>query len=67
MLTDIAEAVVWMMRLFALAGLAWGAWIVFSHTFLPARSERRLHFEHFATFALLVVLFSALSGVIHAG
>ena len=66
MSTDLADAVVWTMHVFALAGLSWGAWLVFSHVFLPAPAERRLHFEHFATFALLVLIFSALGGVIHA-
>ena len=59
MLTDLADAVVWTMRMLALTGLCWGAWIVFSH--------RRLHFERFATFALLVLLVSALGGVVHGG
>ena len=67
MLTDIADAVVWTMRLLALAGLGWGAWLVFGHLFLPAPAERRLHFEHFASFALLVLIFSMLGGLIHAG
>ena len=66
MFTDIADAVLWTMRLLALAGLCWGAWLAFSLTFLPAAPQRRLHIEHFATFALLVLLFSALGGVIHA-
>jgi hypothetical protein len=34
---------------------------------LPARSQKLLQFEHFATFALLVLLFSTLGGVLHAG
>ena len=66
MFTDVADALVWTMRMLALTGLGWGAWIVFSHLFLPAPSERRLQFEHFATLALLVVLISALGGVLQA-
>jgi hypothetical protein len=67
MFADLAEAVVWTIRILIFTGLTWGTWIVFSHTFLPARSEKRLEFEHFATFALLVLIFSTVGGVIHAG
>ena len=66
MLTDFADLAVWIMRLAALAGLAWGAWLCFSHTFLPARRERMLELEHFATFALMVVMFSTVGGLLHA-
>ena len=64
MFTDLA---VWIMRLAALTGLVWGAWLCFSHSFLPARSERLLELEHFASFALMVVMFSTLGGLLHAG
>ena len=67
MFADFADAVVWTIRILMCGGLCWGAWIVFSHTFLPARSEKQLEVEHFATFALLVLIFSTLGGVIHAG
>lgn len=67
MLTGFADALVWILRLLILAGLCWGAWICFSHTFLPARSPKTLQLEHFATFALLILIFSALGGVLHAG
>jgi hypothetical protein len=67
MFTDIADTLVWIMRLVLFAGLCWGAWLCFSHTFLPARSEKTLQFEHFATFVLLVVLLTTIGGVIHAG
>lgn len=64
---DLSDAIVWTIRILIFTGLAWGVWIVFSHTFLPARSEKRLEFEHYATFALLVLIFSTVGGVIHAG
>jgi hypothetical protein len=67
MFTDIADTLVWIMRLALFAGLCWGAWLCFSYTFLPARSEKTLQFEHFATFALLVLLLTTLGGVLHAG
>ena len=67
MVNDLADAAAWTIRALVLAGLCWGAWLAFSLTFLPAAPQRRLHIEHFATFALLVLLFSALGGVIHAG
>ena len=67
MFTELADLVVWIMRLAALTGLAWGAWLCFSHTFLPARRERLLQLEHFATFALIVLMFSTLGGLLHAG
>jgi hypothetical protein len=67
MFSDAAETLVWIIRLVLLAGLAWGAWLCLSHTLLPARSSRALDFEHFATFALLVLLLTSLGGVLHAG
>jgi len=66
MLTDFADALVWTLRLLIFAGLCWGAWICFSHTFLPARSPKALQLEHFATFALLVLVFSTLGALLHA-
>jgi hypothetical protein len=67
MFTELADTLVWIIRLALFSGLCWGAWICFSHTMLPARSQKLLQFEHFATFALLVLLFSTLGGVLHAG
>jgi hypothetical protein len=67
MFADTADALVWIIRLVLLAGLCWGAWLCIGHLFLPARREKALQFEHFATFALLVLLFSTLGGVLHAG
>jgi hypothetical protein len=67
MLADTADALVWILRLLLLTGLCWGAWLCIGHLFLPARSEKTLEFEHFATFALLVLLLTTLGGVLHAG
>ena len=67
MFDDLAILVVWIIRLVLLAGLCWGALLCIGHLFLPARSEKSLQFEHFATFALLVLLFTTLGGVLHAG
>jgi hypothetical protein len=61
------EELIWVVRFVLAAGVVWGAWLCFSHTFLPARSEKMLALEHFATFALLVLVFSTLGGALHAG
>jgi hypothetical protein len=65
MLADTADALVWIVRLVLLAGLGWGGWLCIGHLFLPARSEKNL--QHFATFALLVLILTTLGGVLHAG
>ena len=67
MFADVADLLVWLLRFVLAAGLSWGAWLCIGHLFLPARSEKSLQFEHFATFALLVLLFTTLGGVLHAG
>jgi hypothetical protein len=67
MFADVADLLVWIIRFVLLAGLCWGAWLCISHVFLPRRSEKTLEFEHFATFALLVLLLTMLGGVLHAG
>jgi hypothetical protein len=67
MFTDLADALVWIVRIVLLAGLCWGAWLCVSHVFLPARSEKALQLEHFATFVLLVLLLTTIGGVLHAG
>jgi hypothetical protein len=67
MFADTADALVWIIRLVLLAGLGWGGWLCIGHLFLPARSEKNLHLEHFATFALLVLILTTLGGVLHAG
>jgi hypothetical protein len=65
MSTDAAEAIVWVIRLVLFVGLAWGAWLCLGQL-LPDRPEKTVQFEHFATFALLVLLFSTLGGMLHA-
>jgi hypothetical protein len=67
MSTEFADALVWIIRVVLAAGVAWGAWLCFSHLMLPGRSPRMLQLEHFATFAVLVLLlFSAFGGVMQA-
>jgi hypothetical protein len=66
MLTDAVETMVWIIRLVLFSGLAWGAWLCLSHTLLAGRSPRTLEFEHFATFALLVLLLTSLGGLLRA-
>jgi hypothetical protein len=67
MFTEAADALVWLIRLALVAGLAWGGWLCLAHSLLPARSQKTLPFEHFATFALLVLLATTLGGFLHAG
>ena len=67
MFEELADALVWIVRLALFAGLAWGAWLSVGHLLLPARSEKVLQLEHFATFALLVLLLTTLGGLLHAG
>ena len=67
MFADIADTLIWIIRLALFAGLCWGAWLCIGHVFLPARSEKTMQFEHFATFALLILLLTTIGGVIHAG
>jgi hypothetical protein len=66
MFDSFADALVWLMRLTLITGLAWGAWLCIGDM-LPARSEKMLGFEHFATFTLAVLLLiSTLGGFLHA-
>ncbi|HET9274339.1 MAG TPA: hypothetical protein VFO09_08745 [Methyloceanibacter sp.] len=65
MLTDFADLVMWILRLGVAGGIAWGAWLCLTHTFLPARSLKRIQFEQFATFALLILLLTTLGSLGH--
>jgi hypothetical protein len=67
MFEDLAVALVWILRIVLFAGIVWGAWLCLSHTVLPPRSEKTLQIEHFATYALLVLLLTTLGGIFHAG
>jgi len=66
MFTELADILVWIIRMVFGAGLAWGAWLCVGHLILPERSQRTLQLEHFATFAVLVLLFSTLGGLMQA-
>ncbi len=65
--TEFADVFVWIVRAALFGGLAWGAWLCIGHTFLPARSEKTLEVEYFATFAVLVLLLTTLGSALHAG
>jgi hypothetical protein len=65
-MAELSDAVVWIVRLVLVAGLGWGAWLCVGHLLLPARPQKMLEMEHFATFALLVLLFTTLGGFLHA-
>ena len=59
---EFADFVVWVLRLALLAGLGWGAWLCLGQV-LP---ERPPQLEHFATYALLVLLLTTIGGILHA-
>jgi hypothetical protein len=63
----MVDELVWIIRLVLFAGLGWGAWLCIGHALLPERSQKTLDLEHFATYALLVLLLTTLGGVLHAG
>ena len=64
----MADVLVWVLRLVLITGLAWGAWLCIDELLLPGRPERVPGLEHFATFALVVLLLiSTLGGILHAG
>ena len=65
-MAELSDAVVWIVRLVLVIGLGWGAWLCVGHLLLPARSERMLDMEHFATFALIVLLLTTLGSFLHA-
>ena len=65
MFIDFTDLVVWTLRLAVAGGIAWGAWLCVTHTFLPARSLKTIQFEHFATFALLVLLLTTFGNLTH--
>jgi hypothetical protein len=66
-MSNLSEAIVWMMRLVLAAGLDRGAWLCIGHIMLRARPDKTVELEHFATFALLVLLLTTLGGFLHAG
>ena len=63
---ELAEALIWMIRVVLFAGIAWGGWLCAGST-LPPRSEKSAPLEHVATFALLVLLFTTLGGMLRGG
>jgi hypothetical protein len=63
MATEFADTLVWLLRLVLLAGLAWGGWLCVSHV-VP---EKTLQFEHFAAYAVLLLLLTTIGGILHAG
>ena len=67
MLVESVEALVWVIRVVLLAGLAWGAWLSIGESLLPARPQKALALERFATFALLVLLLGTVGVLLQAG
>lgn len=66
MFNEFADALVWIIRVALVTGLAWGGWLCFGHLILPERSPRMLQLERFATFAVLVLLVGTLGGLMQA-
>ena len=67
MLVESVEALVWVIRVVLLAGLAWGAWLSIGESLLPARPQKALALERFAPFALLVLLLGTVGVLLQAG
>ena len=63
MLVELADLLVWVLRLALLAGLGWGAWLCLGQV-VP--EKKALPLEHFATYALLVLLLTTIGGFLHA-
>jgi hypothetical protein len=66
MFNEVADVLVWIIRVALVAGLAWGLWLCFGHLILPERSPRMLQLERFATFAVVVLLVGTLGGLMQA-
>jgi hypothetical protein len=63
--TEFADTLVWLIRRRSVTSP--GDWLCLAPLFFHARPERTLRLEHFATFALLVLVLTTLGGVLHAG
>ena len=61
---DPAEVLLLAVRGALFAGLCWGAWLCFAEQVVPARKPP---FERFATLAVLVLLLTALGGIVQVG
>jgi hypothetical protein len=66
MFNEFADALVWIIRVALVAGLAWGVWLCLGQLILPERSPRLLQLERFATFVVVVLLVGALGGLMQA-
>ena len=65
MLAEFVEVLVLMVRGALFAGLCWGAWLCLAEQ-LPAARSWKKPLERFATFAVLVLLLTALGGLSQA-
>jgi hypothetical protein len=66
MVSELADTLVWMLRLALLAGLTWGAWLCVSAGLPPAQPANPGPFEPFAAYALLILLLTTLGSLLHA-
>ena len=66
MFNEFADALVWIIRVALIGGLAWGLWLCFGHLILPERSPRMRQMERFATFVVVVLLVGTLGGLMQA-
>jgi len=65
MLSELADTLVWILRLALLAGLTWGAWLCVSHDLPPAQPVSP-QFEPLTTYAILILLLTTLGSILHA-
>ena len=63
MFADLGEALIWTVRLVLLAGLCWGAWLCLAERVGAPQPGNNRPLERFATFAVLVLLLTALGGL----
>jgi hypothetical protein len=52
---ELAESLMWLMRVAIGAGILWGSWLCVSDAFLPSRSPKLFEMEQFASFALVIL------------
>ena len=64
---DLAEVLLLAIRGALLAGLCWGAWLCFAQQVAPEKTARKPRLERFATFAVLVLLMTALGSIAQVG
>ncbi len=65
MLAELVEVFLLVVRGALFAGLCWGAWLCLGERFPAARRAKVPPLKRFASFALLLLLLTALGGLAH--